>query len=193
MWMCKVERVEHEFRGVIITGRARKKSLRGAGTWRSRGGRNGKSTEAAVLIFPQITAWTYCPHGKKKTGTYLVAEWPQCFVRVMFYLFIYRLIVKYSPERTKTDSEVILLTNIDCVVTVWFMCATDGHCVFNSFLTTIELFGSEEQAGLYQALDTPTVLLSGTVSLFLLVFFEPFKDKKENIKHKIMECDQTHL
>lgn len=48
------------------------------------------------------------------------------------------------------------------------------------FLTTIELFGSEEQAWLYQALDTLTVLLSGTVSLFLSVFFELFKDQKEN-------------
>lgn len=109
-----------------------------------RGGSEMWQMKSLIISFSQ--------HSVFLLNDYLIifnlVKWPHaCEVwwldLVMFYIFF--ILKKYEPK-TKTNEELILLTIIDCVVKAWFICATEVHCVFNSFLTTIELFGREELA-----------------------------------------------
>lgn len=48
-------------------------------------------------------------------------------------------------EKTKSNNELILLTNIDCLVKAGFICATDIVLLNFFHFLTIELFGTEEK------------------------------------------------
>lgn len=137
----------------------------------------GKQVRNAIFntfsLLPKWTSWPFCIHGENDT----IDPPPPPILNIWCFIFF---IVKNSHEQTKTDSEVILLTNIDCVVKAWFICATDGHCVFNSFfLTTIELFGTEESG--FGNTDC-----SSQWDCFIVGFWSFFV-------WNLLDYDQTHL